>query len=188
MVSWSRRASYELVSMFSVRYCRSGCLVCFKLVITVYALTRLQAEQGTWYWAVHFKREGQLHYRRFYDPKYGGPTKSKKAAVAWRDEQLAKVPVLTKLEFCRQLRDNNTSGVPGVHFLAPARQPMGIWQARLKLNGVGRTKSFSVKKHGHELARTLAIRARQALLEAADDTLYLRDKVAIKKAGRLVAS
>ena len=145
----------------------------------MYALTRLQADRGTWYWAVHFNRKGKLHYRRFYDPKYGGPTKSKKSAVAWRDKQLATVPVLTKLEFCQQVRDNNTSGVPRVHFLIPLRQPLGIWQARLKLNGVGRTKTFSVKKHGHDVARELAVRARQDLLDAAEDTLYLRDKLAI---------
>jgi hypothetical protein len=148
----------------------------------VYALKRLQAGSGTWYWAVHFNRKGKLHYRRFYDPKYGGSAKSRKAAVAWRDEQLATVPVLTKLEFCQQVRDNNTSGVPGVHFLTPTRQPLGIWQARLKLDGIARTKTFSVRTHGNERALQMAIEARHAMLEAADDTLYLRDKVAIRKA------
>lgn len=36
-------------------------------------------------------------------------------------------------EFCQQKRANNTSGVPGVHFLRPAKQPEGIWQARIRL-------------------------------------------------------
>lgn len=61
---------------------------------------------------------------------------------------------------------------------------MGIWQAKLTLDGVGRTKNFSVRKHGHEVALTMAIQARQAMLETADDSLYLRDKVAINKAGK----
>lgn len=67
----------------------------------MYALTRLQAEKGTWYWAVHFKRRGQLHYRRFYDPKYGGSALAKKAAIEWRDQQLASIEALSMVEFCQ---------------------------------------------------------------------------------------
>ena len=57
----------------------------------MYAVFRLQADKGTWYWVVHFSRRGQRHYRRFYEPKHGGPAAARKAAIAWRDEQLASV-------------------------------------------------------------------------------------------------
>lgn len=60
----------------------------------MYALTHLQATKGTWYWAVHFKRRGQTYYRRFYEPKYGGSPAARKAAIAWRDEQPARVKVV----------------------------------------------------------------------------------------------
>lgn len=48
-------------------------------------------------------------------------------------------------EFCQQKRSNNTSGVPGVHFLRLKNQPKGIWQARIKLaDGRKIHKTFSV--------------------------------------------
>ena len=37
-----------------------------------------------------------------------------RAAIAWRDEELAKAKVLGVLEFCQHERSNNASGVPGV--------------------------------------------------------------------------
>ena len=49
-----------------------------------------------------------------------------------RDEKLAKAKVLGLLELCQHKRSNNSSGVPGVHFLTPAALPEGIWQAKLK--------------------------------------------------------
>ena len=54
------------------------------------------------------------HERRFYDPKHGGKDAALRAAIAWRDEELAKVKVLGVLEFCQHKRSNNSSGVPGV--------------------------------------------------------------------------
>lgn len=99
----------------------------------MYAIKRLQAGRGTWYWVVNFSRRGVHHERRFYDPKHGGKDAALRAAIAWRDEELAKAKVLGVLEFCQHKRSNNSSGVPGVHFLTPAAQPEGIWQAKLKL-------------------------------------------------------
>ena len=148
-----------------------------------YALFRLQAQpSGTWYWAVHFSRHGQRHYRRFYDPKYSGPAKAKKAAIAWRDEQLASIPALSVVEFCQHQRSNNTSGVPGVHFLKSESQPEGIWQAKLKLDGRARHRSFSVRRYGYEAAFAKAVAARQELLASAEDRLYLYDSLAKRKA------
>lgn len=144
-----------------------------------YALIRLQAQTGTWYWAVHFKRRGKLHYRRFYEPKHGGNAGARKAAVAWRDGQLAEVEPLGKLEFCQQLRSNNTSGVPGVHFLVSRTQPLGYWQARLKLAGqTARYKAFSVRKYGEQRAYKLAVQARQRMLAQADNDPYLYAELA----------
>ncbi|MDP2322978.1 MAG: AP2 domain-containing protein [Gammaproteobacteria bacterium] len=142
----------------------------------------MQAKQGTWYWGVHFSRRGQLHHKRFYFPKYGGSAKARAAAIAWRDEQLAKISALTMVQFCQQVRDNNTSGVPGVHFLASPRQPQGIWQAKLKLGGRAQCKSFSVRKYGFSAAYAMAVAARQNMLTEADDAPYLHDRVALRAA------
>lgn len=79
-----------------------------------YALTRMQTAKGAWHWRVSFSRRGTHYQRRFYETTYGGNAGARKAAVAWRDEQLARLSALGKLEFCQQERSNNTSGVPGV--------------------------------------------------------------------------
>ena len=141
-----------------------------------YALIRHQASSGTWYWGVHFRRRGRSIARRFYDPKWGGAAQARRAAIAWRDEQLAQAEALSLLEFCQQKRSNNHSGVAGV--------PEGIWQAKLKIAGKARHKSFSVKKHGWQPAYEMAVAARQDLLAQAQaqDRLYLYDRQAKKAA------
>ncbi|MBE7416710.1 MAG: hypothetical protein HS128_02995 [Ideonella sp.] len=145
----------------------------------MYAISRLQADSGTWYWAVHFTRAGILHYRRFYEPKYGGRLAARRAAIAWRDRRLAKVKALGIVEFADLHRSNNTSGVPGVTFSTPPRQPEGIWQARLKLaGGKTATKSFSVRLHGERRAFELAVRARQQMLADAQDRPFVHHPVA----------
>lgn len=147
----------------------------------MYALRRQQAPQGTWYWAVHFMRRGQRVYRRFYEPRHGGSTLARKAALAWRDEQLAKTPVLGIVEFCAQKRHNNTSGVPGVHFLTSPRQPQGIWQAKLKIGGKAHHKSFSVRLHGDRPAFEMAVAARLEMLAQAANQPYLKHPTARRK-------
>lgn len=144
----------------------------------MYAIFHLQATSGTWYWNVNFSRRGVLYYRRFYQPKYGSSSMALKAAIAWRDEQLANAGALSLLEFCVQKRSSNTSGVPGVHFLKSAAQPLGLWQAKLKLAGKYTSKSFSVLKHGEHQAYEMAVAARQQMIEAAQDRPYVYDKVA----------
>jgi hypothetical protein len=150
-----------------------------------YAIKRLRAGTGTWYWFVKFSRRGSFYERRFYDPKHGGTEAALQAAVRWRDAMMAKVRVLRMSEFCQQRRSNNTSGVPGVHFLRPPSQPEGIWQAKLKLGG-GRsdTKSFSVLKHGERRAFELAVEARQRMLAQAEDRAYVYDPLAKAVAAR----
>lgn len=111
-----------------------------------YAISRIQPRVGIWCWLVAFRRRGEHYYKSFYDVRCGGPEHSLADAIAWRDTQLAKAAALGKREFCRLVRSNNSSGVPGVQFIHPRNQPLGSWQARLKLPG-GRelTKCFSVK-------------------------------------------
>ncbi len=146
----------------------------------MYALRRMQAGSGTWYWVVNFRRRGQRYSQRFYEPKHGGSDAAKRAAIAWRDEQLAQAQILSMVEFCCQQRSNNTSGMPGVHFVKAARQPQGAWQAKLKLGGKSRTKSFSVRTHGWQRAYEMALAAREQMLTeaAGQDRPYLYDKLA----------
>jgi hypothetical protein len=154
----------------------------------VYAITRRQHDKGTWYWKVSFSRRGVLHTRRFYDPKHGGSRKALSAAIAWRDKQLAALQPLRKLEFRQRLHSNNTSGVPGVHFLKPAKQPEGVWQAGILFDdGKRQRRTFSVLKHGYEKARRMAIAARREMLRDVADQPFLSDPVAKRAASRQAA-
>ena len=146
----------------------------------MYAITRLQVQpSGTWCWRVNFSRAGKPRARSFYDPKYGGTMAAKRAAVAWRDAQLAKVKAMGILAFAQLARANNTSGVPGVTFSKSARQPEGFWQARLKLDGrPTRTASFSVRLHGERRAYALAVKARRRMLAEAKDRAFVHHAVA----------
>lgn len=63
------------------------------------------------------------------------------------------------------LRKSNTSGVSGVHFKAPRPDHPGYWLAITYTAGKGSvSKAFSIKKHGDETARRMAISEREKQL------------------------
>ena len=145
----------------------------------MYAIRRHRAAIKAWSWRVRFSRRGIMYSKSFYDLACGGSKAAKAQAIAWRDQQLAKLEVLTLVEFHQQKRSNNLSGVPGVHFHKPRRQPLGFWQAKIRLHdGKSVTKSFSVRRHGYEAAFDLAVAARIDLLERVENRLFLRHPVA----------
>lgn len=142
---------------------------------TLYALFRLEDRPGNWCWRVCFRRRGKPYYKTFYDLKLGGSDKAFAAAMAWRDAQLARTPSLGKREFHEMVRSTNHSGVPGVQLIRPKNQPLGSWQARLKLpNSKERTRAFSVLKYGDEEAFALAAAARAEFLSEVENTPFLR--------------
>lgn len=71
-----------------------------------------------------------------------------------------------------------------MHFLSSARQPHGYWQAKLKLGGKAKHKSFSVLKHGYQPAYEMAVAAREQLLATAQDKPYLYDELAKRVAAK----
>ncbi|MCW5596564.1 MAG: AP2 domain-containing protein [Rhodocyclaceae bacterium] len=136
----------------------------------MYAISRIEAKPGIWCWSVNFRRRGKPHYKSFYDLQLGGSKKALAAAVEWRDSKLTKTHALSKREFHQLVRTNNQSGVAGVQFICPSRQPLGSWQARLKLpDGKELTRTFAVKRYGYDEAFRLAVDARQELLETIED-------------------
>jgi hypothetical protein len=145
----------------------------------VYAIIRLRAARNAWYWGVHFSRRGKLHYKRFYDLKHGSSKKALAAAVAWRDRELARAKALTYREFHQRRRSNNKSGIAGVHFLRPARQPRGIWQAKITLpDGTSMTRAFSMRKFGSREAFKRAAAARARMLTLVGERPYLHHPTA----------
>lgn len=145
----------------------------------MYAITRHRAAIKAWCWRVRFSRRGIVYSKSFYDLTCGGSKEAKAQAIAWRDEQLAKLEVLTLVEFHERQRSNNASGVPGVHFHKTTRQPLGFWQAKIRFNdGKSRAKAFSVRLHGNEEAFRLAVAARSELLAKVENRPYLHNPVA----------
>lgn len=145
----------------------------------MYAISRIEDKPGIWCWRVCFRRRGKAHYKAFYDLQSGGPDKALAAATEWRDTQLARTQTLSKREFHQLARTTNRSGVPGVQFIRPKNQPLGSWQARLKLpDGKELTRTFAVLKHGYEGAFALAVAARTELLGLVEDRPYLHHPTA----------
>lgn len=63
-------------------------------------------------------------------------------------------------------RSTNSSGVSGVHFKSPNVGHPGYWLAITYTTGKGSvSKAFSIKEHGPELAKQLAIEERERQLE-----------------------
>lgn len=101
------------------------------------------------------------------------------AAIAWRVAMLVRIDTLSRREFCEQKRSNNTSGVPGVHFLKTARQPLGLWQAKIKRpDGRKVHKSFSVRRFGEQRAFRMAVAARMEMLLLIDAVPYIKHPTA----------
>lgn len=149
----------------------------------LYAVRRMQISENGWCWCVYIGRRGQPFTRRFYDGVHGGTEKALEAAIAWRNEVMDSVPALTLTEFCSRVRSNNKSGVPGVRKTFPKRQPLGAWVADIKLSdGTKGYRSFSIKRYGHDKAFELAVQARQAMLDAAKNRLYLYNEDALRRA------
>lgn len=145
----------------------------------MYAIRRHLAAIKAWCWRVRFSRRGKVYSKSFYDLTCGGSKEAKAQAIAWRDEQLAKIEALTLLDFHKQKRSNNVSGVPGVHFHKTARQPLGFWQANIRFHDGNRmAKSFSVRLHGSKEAFKLAVAARDELLDKVKNRPFLHHSVA----------
>jgi hypothetical protein len=75
---------------------------------------------------VCFIRRATKFPKNFFDGTLGGSRKALAAAIAWRNRTIAKLEVVTLRQFCAIKRSNNTSGVPGVHFLKTRAQPMAL--------------------------------------------------------------
>jgi hypothetical protein len=145
----------------------------------MYAIRRHRAAKNAWCWRVRFSRRGVMYAKTFYDLACGGAKEAKAQAVVWRDERLANIPALTLVAFHAQRRSNNLSGVPGVHFLKSAAQPLGFWQAKIKVSGgKSTTRSLSVRQYGNREAYHLAVAARSELLANVENRLFLHHAVA----------
>ena len=128
---------------------------------------------------VSIRRRGRTYTRRFASSKHGGLAAALEAAIAWRNTCLAETPVFTLREFHARVRSNNTSGVPGVTFLRPSKQPEGLWQAKISVaDGRRLCRQFSVRKFGPAEAFARAVAARSEFLACVPDKPYVVNPIA----------
>lgn len=128
---------------------------------------------------VSIRRRGRTYTRRFAFSKHGGSAAALMAAIAWRNKLVGEKPVFTLREFHDLVHSNNTSGVPGVTFMRPARQPDGVWLAKLsRADGHRLCRMYSVRKFGFNEAFTLAVSARLEFIASLPEQSYLVHPIA----------
>ncbi len=134
-----------------------------------YGIIRSQDKRkGTTSWLVRLRRDGyRVGTRYFYHHHYDSPDAALAAARAYRNALLELYPPLTSREYRQRPGKRNASGVPGV---SRDRGRTGYWIASTKLpDGAVILKRFSVKTHGENGAKELAIRERERQLQHVDN-------------------
>lgn len=142
---------------------------------SLYGLTRVQNEKSrTRGWVVSLQRRGKFWRKSFSDGKYGGKTGSLQAALAYRDNLVAKHPPMNRAQYMSILRKNNLSGVAGVCRVTKGYHKDGIarayWIARMPGKAPSCLRAFSVVALGENEARRRAIDARRRALREIDDS------------------
>lgn len=124
----------------------------------------------TYGWLVQVEIKGERHRKFFSDNVYGSRGAALKQAVAYRDTLKQRHDARYARWRRNRLRQNNTSGIPGVgRYESATGGPywMAFWDDH---TGKRRAKKFSVGGHGEAGARRKAIQARRYALQQLFDT------------------
>jgi len=136
----------------------------------MYGISRMDDDShNTHAWRVSLRRRGKSLVKNFPDKKYGGKRYALAAAKNHRDQLLERYPPLTRKEFANIRRRNNKTGLTGVYRyakkyrLADGREKASwYWEAHWPTeSGQYESVNYSVNNYGEDLARRLAIRARE---------------------------
>jgi len=150
-----------------------------------YGISRIDDEDHRAHaWRVSLRRRGQMHVKNFTDKKHGGKDQAQIAAFAFRDGIIASHQPITRREICTSKRSNNKSGITGVCSYAKrytlrdgTLRENWYWEGNWpNQQGEAVSESFSVKTYGNELARSMAIRARQRGLEALEGYFWASER------------
>jgi hypothetical protein len=153
-----------------------------------YGISRVDDEvYRTHAWRVSLRRHGKGHVKNFPDRKYGGQLRALHEARRYRDEFVCQNPPITRSEFCCIKRSNNTSGTSGVCTYAKRyeRRDGSIkenwyWEASWpNAHGESIKKVFSVNNYGEEMAKQLAINARQLGLASLEGVFWPSERVLV---------
>jgi hypothetical protein len=135
-----------------------------------YGITRIdQPEKKNHGFYVRITHRAKNHQKYFPDKSLGGKPKALKAAKAYRDELLAKMPKYKQEAAARKKRKIKQSDVIGVTHVV-SKSPKGTvyeyWQAAWTDGDDKRkTAKFSITRYGSDAALDLAKKARKSGLK-----------------------
>nr|WP_246864460.1 AP2 domain-containing protein [Spongiibacter thalassae] len=137
----------------------------------MYGISRIDNDSSRSHsWRVSLKRRNKKIVKNFADKKHGGIEESLNSAKAYRDNIIRENPAISRKEFCRKLRQHNTSGIPGVYRYAKrytlkngVEKAHWYWEAQWpgEKPGSFEKQTFSILQYGEDKARELAIDARR---------------------------
>ncbi|MEL7047228.1 MAG: hypothetical protein AAGL66_19770 [Pseudomonadota bacterium] len=153
--------------------------------LAMYGVSRIDDDRyHTHAWRVSLRRRGKKLVKNFPDKKHGGRCNALKKAQTYRDQLLENYPPITRQEFSRLPRSHNTSGITGVYryakkyTLADGREKESwYWEAHWPTDsGRYETVNFAVNKFGEDLARRLAVRAREEGLQQVEGVFWASER------------
>src|SRR5688572_2303285 len=117
-----------------------------------------QPEKRTHGYFVRLARKGKIYPAFFGDKTHGGKRRALKAAQKHYQQLLRKHGRISRKEWAQMVRRKGASGIVGVRKVTVTKTYwVAHWSPR---PNVHRKKAFSVKEHGAEKAKALAIAAR----------------------------
>ncbi|HRQ88336.1 MAG TPA: hypothetical protein PLA50_06035 [Bacteroidia bacterium] len=131
-----------------------------------YGITRIdQPEKKNHGFYVRITHRGKGHQKYFPDKSLGGKAKALKAARAYRDALLSKMPKYKREAAAKKKRRIKQSGVVGVtHVVSKSAKDKvyEYWQAAwLDTERRRRTAKFSISRYGDDKALEMAKKARR---------------------------
>ncbi|WP_191487331.1 AP2 domain-containing protein [Pseudomonas sp. FEN] len=118
--------------------------------------------QGLCAWKVEVVRGGTRLGGVFSVAEYGGEAAARSMAESYRNALVLKRPPSLSYEERQRLMPHNTSGHPGV--IRVETNNTGYWRASTRIHGYSLSRSFSVRRHGEEQAKRLALHERERQL------------------------
>lgn len=118
--------------------------------------------QGLCAWRVEVVRGGVRLDGVFSFAECGGEEPARSMAESYRNALVLKMQPSLSYAERQRLMPHNTSGHPGV--IRVETNNTGYWRASTRIHGYCLSRSFSVRRHGEEQAKRLALRERERQL------------------------
>ncbi len=154
-----------------------------------YGISRIDSDQERVHtWRVSLRREGKRLVKNFPDRHFGSAGDALAAAKRYRDTLIKQNPPMSRKTFAQILRSNNQTGISGVYRYAKryklkdgSQRESWYWEANWPtLPGVSAKATFAVNRYGEDMARQMAIRAREKGLADLEGVFWASERGVIQ--------